>query len=163
MARRKKVGDIYKYDFYEQYHCYCQILLGNDVCFFNYYSTAENDDVEQVIECKELFRIWTDDCFKSSKWTFICNKELSEEKKIILDKYNRPLPVLLNANDEKKMSDEGYSLYRNGIFLPCKREDCFGLELTSAWTELGITQRLRDAFFKEPLPEHVKADLPFYE
>lgn len=150
MARRRKAGDIYRYDFYEPYHCYCQVLLESDVCFFNYYSATKDDDIEQVIQREELFRIWTDDCFKSSKWTFICNKELSDEKKAVLDKYNK----LVGAED--------YFLYRNGIVQPCKREDCFGLEYTAAWTELGITQRLRYAFFNEPLPEHVKADLPFY-
>ena len=34
MARRKKVGDVYRFDFDEKFHCYCQILEANDVAFF---------------------------------------------------------------------------------------------------------------------------------
>ena len=45
MARRKKIGDVYRFDFDEKYHCYCQILKENDVCFFDFYSDNENDDI----------------------------------------------------------------------------------------------------------------------
>ena len=92
MARRKKIGDVYRFDFDEKYHCYCQILNGNDVCFFDFYSDNENDDINEILNKNEIFRIWLDrDCFKSSKWKFICNKELFDSRKNITKKYNKPI------------------------------------------------------------------------
>ena len=71
MARRKKIGDVYRFDFDEKYHCYCQILKENDVCFFDFYSDNENDDINEILNKNEIFRIWLDrDCFKSSKWKY---------------------------------------------------------------------------------------------
>jgi len=82
MAKRKKIGDVYRFDFDKKFHCYCQILEASDVVFFNFYSDSENDNIDEVIEKDELFRIWLDrDCLKSDKWQFICHKELSAERK----------------------------------------------------------------------------------
>lgn len=151
MAKKKKVGDIYRFDFDEKYHCYCQILEANDVCFFDFYSDSEDDDIDRIVIKNEIFRIWLDrDCFKSSKWKFICNKELLEMRKKVLNKYNKPI------------GSDYYQIYTNGKFIRAKREECIGLEYTAAWTELGVTQRLNYSFFGKELPSHVKKDIPFY-
>jgi hypothetical protein len=155
MARRKKVGDIYRFNFDEKFHCYCQILEANDVAFFKYYSDAEDDNINEVIEKDEVFRIWLDrDCLKSDKWKFICNKELSEERKTIFYKYNNPAggtDFFIFKNVE------------NTVFTKVGREQCFGLELAAAWMESGVIDRLNYSFFGKPLPEHIKNDIPFYE
>ncbi|MEE0878420.1 MAG: Imm26 family immunity protein [Treponemataceae bacterium] len=152
MARHKKIGDIYRFDFDEKYHCYCQILKENDVCFFDFYSDNENDDINEILNKNEIFRIWLDrDCFKSSKWKFICNKELFDSRKNITKKYNKPI-----GNDY-------YQIYEEGKFVKATREECKGLEYTAAWTELGIIYRLNFSFFNKDIPEHMKKKLPFYE
>lgn len=150
MGRRKKVGDIYRFDFDEKYHCFCQILEANDVAFFDYCSDKNNDDIEYILQTKEVFRIFCDqDCFKGEKWKYLKTVELSEEKKNINYKYH--------------FSDGSYSLYKQGIFTPCTKKDCVGLEIFALWTEKGISQRLNYSFFNKELPDHVKSDLPFYE
>lgn len=152
MARRKKIGDIYKFNFNEEYHCYCQLLNENDVCFYNFYSNKVTDNIDSILQSPELFRILCDqDCFKSEKWIFICNKELPENKRTVPFKYH------------KAIGNENYSLYRNGVFTKCNREDCIGLELFALWTELGIKQRLEYAFFGKELPLPIINDLPFYK
>ena len=152
MARRKKVGDIYRFDFDEKFHCYCQRLNGNDVCFFDYYSSNIKDDIEEVLKSKELFRIFCDnDCFKNEKWKFICNKELTSDKENVPYKYH------------KAIGDDYYNLYRYGEFSLCDREDCFGLEFFTLWTELGVIDRLNNAFFGKELSPYIKQYLPFYE
>lgn len=150
MARRKKVGDIYRFDFDEKYHCYCQILEASDVAFFDYYSDKDDDDIESILQKKEVFRIYCDqDCFKGAKWKYLKTIELSENKKCINYKYH--------------ISDGKYSLYRQGSFTECSREDCIGLEIFALWTEKGISDRLNYSFFNKELPAHIKSDLPFYE
>ena len=152
MARRKKVGDIYRFDFDEKFHCYCQILEANDVAFFNYYSDSEDDNINEVIEKDEVFRIWLDrDCLKSDKWKFICNMQLSEERKVVFNKYNKPIGA------------DYYQLYQDGQFFRTTKENCIGLEYTAAWMESGVIDRLNYSFFGKPLPEHIKKDIPFYE
>ena len=152
MARRKKIGDIYRFDFDEKYHCYCQLLGGNDICFFDFYSDKEDDDIKEILSKNEIFRIWLDrDCFKSSKWKYMCNQELSDIRKQIPKKYNKP------------MGNDYYQIYSDGKFFRASREDCIGLEYTAAWTELGVIQRLNYSFFGKELPTNVKKDLPFYE
>ncbi len=152
MAKRKKIGDVYRFDFDEKYHCYCQILEANDVAFMNFYSDNENDDINEIVKMQEVFRIWLDrDCFKSSKWKYICNKELTESRKKIAKKYNKPI-----GNDY-------YQIYSDGKFEYADRDKCIGLELTAAWTELGLIQRLNYSFFNKTLPVHVLKDLPFYD
>ena len=100
----------------------------------------------------EIFRIWLDrDCFKSSKWKFICNKELFDSRKNITKKYNKPI-----GNDY-------YQIYEEGKFVKATREECKGLEYTAAWTELGVIQRLNYYFFGKELPQNIKKDIPFYE
>ena len=112
---------------------------------------SEDDDIDRIVIKNEIFRIWLDrDCFKSSKWKFICNKELLEMRKKVLNKYNKPI------------GSDYYQIYTNGKFIRAKREDCIGLEYTAAWTELGVTQRLNYSFFGKELPSHVKKDIPFY-
>lgn len=155
MARRKKVGDIYRFDFDEKFHCYCQILEANDVAFFKYYSDAEDDNINEVIEKDEVFRIWLDrDCLKSDKWKFICNMEVSEERKIIFDKYTNPV----GGTDFFIFKN-----VKNAVLTKVRREQCFGLELAAAWMELGVIDRLNYSFFGKTLPEHIKKDIPFYE
>ena len=41
--------DVYRFDFDEKYHCYCQILNGNDVCFFDFYSDFDLIYFESVL------------------------------------------------------------------------------------------------------------------
>lgn len=152
MAKKKKVGDIYRFNFDEKYHCYCQILEANDVCFFDFYSDCENDDIDKVLDSKELFRIFCDrDCFKGNKWKYICNKELTKDKKIIQYKYHQAI------------GDDYYSLYKEGVFTKTSRENCFGLEFFTLWTEFGLIQRLNYSFFNHELLPHVLKHLPFYK
>jgi hypothetical protein len=155
MAKRKKIGDVYRFDFDKKFHCYCQILEASDVVFFNFYSDSENDNIDEVIEKDELFRIWLDrDCLKSDKWQFICHKELSAERKIVFDKYNNPS----GGTDFFILRNE-----KNAEFIKVAREQCFGLELAAAWTESGIINRLNYSFLGIPLPMHIKKDIPFYK
>lgn len=155
MARRKKIGDVYRFDFDEKFHCYCQVLEADDIAFFNFYSDTEDDNIDEILMGKELFRIWIDrDCLKSEKWKFICNKQLTDERKNILYKYNKPA------------GSEDYFIFKNvegALFTKASREQCFGLELAAAWTEIGIIQRLKYSFFGIPLPSHICKDIPFYE
>ncbi len=155
MARRKKVGDVYRVDFHEKYHCYCQIVEAGDVAFFNYYSETENDNIDEILEKDEVFRIWLDsDCLKSEKWKFICNKPLPEERKNILYKYNNPV------------GSDDYFIFKNVVnaeFIKVPREQCFGLEVAASWMELGVVDRLNYSFFGIPLPAGICKDVPFYE
>lgn len=152
MARHKKIGDIYRFDFDEKYHCYCQILKENDVCFFDFYSDNENDDIDIALNSNELFRIFCDrDCFKSEKWKYIVNRNLLDNKKVSKYKYHQAI------------GDNYYTLYKDGVFIKTNRENCFGLEFFTLWTELGIIHRLNFSFFNKDIPEPMKKKLPFYE
>ena len=153
MARRKKIGDVYRFHFDEKYHCYCQLATGNDVCFYDYYSSDfGNDDIEKILNLKGLFRILCyRDCFKGEKWIFICNKPLTEDKIEVPFKWH------------KAVGDDYYSLYRDGVFIKTTRENCIGLECFALWTELGVIDRLNYSFFGKELLLHLKQDLPFYE
>ena len=105
--------------------------------------------IKEILSKNEIFRIWLDrDCFKSSKWKYMCNQELFDMRKQIPKKYNKP------------MGNDYYQIYSDGKFFRASREDCIGLEYTAAWTELGVIQRLNYSFFGKELPDNVKKDLP---
>lgn len=117
----------------------------------NFYSSDENDDIDEILKLKDVFRIWLDrDFFKSEKVRYVCNKELSEERKVILNKYNKPI------------GSDYYYLFKNDRGFRASRDECIGLEYTAALMESGVIDRLNYSFFGKELPPCIRNDVPFY-
>ncbi|GAA5006624.1 hypothetical protein GCM10023206_12330 [Acinetobacter puyangensis] len=137
--RRVKVGDIFGIDLGDSKYCYCIVLDSPLVGFYDLQVNDLKQDVKFITSHKILFKVWLMKyAFKSEKWHFIGNIELSEElnKRVYFfkqDQFDYSISIYYSEGNES-------------IEIPATYDDVKGLERAAVWDPEHVEDRLRDHF-----------------